>query len=73
MNRPYIVCHMMTALDGRIIGDFMNTPEADIVGGEYKRINDLFHSQAWLCGRVTMEDNFKSEYHLPGFVSSGIE
>lgn len=25
MNRPYIVCHMMTALDGKITGPFMNT------------------------------------------------
>lgn len=29
MNRPYIVCHMMTALDGKITGPFMESPVAD--------------------------------------------
>ena len=27
MNRPYIFCHMMTSLDGKIIGDYMDTLE----------------------------------------------
>ena len=26
MNRPYIVCHMLTALDGKITGPFMESP-----------------------------------------------
>ncbi len=25
MNRPYIFCHMMTSLDGKIMGSYMNT------------------------------------------------
>ena len=24
MNRPYIFCHMMTALDGKIMGSYMD-------------------------------------------------
>ena len=27
MNRPYIFCHMMTALDGKIMGSYMETPQ----------------------------------------------
>jgi riboflavin biosynthesis pyrimidine reductase len=23
MERPYIICHMLTSLDGKIIGDFL--------------------------------------------------
>ncbi len=26
MNRPYIFCHMMTSLDGKIMGNYMDTP-----------------------------------------------
>lgn len=31
MNRPYIFCHMMTSLDGKIMGSYMDTPEGDFV------------------------------------------
>lgn len=27
MNRPYIFCHMMTSLGGKIMGGYMDTPE----------------------------------------------
>ena len=27
MNRPYIFCNMMTALDGKITGSYMETPQ----------------------------------------------
>ena len=26
MDRPYIICHMETALDGKITGPYMDTP-----------------------------------------------
>lgn len=57
-DRPYIVCHMMTAVDGKITGPFMNTNAADVVGEEYERTNDSYRPQAWLCGRVTTDENF---------------
>lgn len=31
MDRPYIFCHMMTSLDGKIMGKYMNTTEGDFV------------------------------------------
>lgn len=58
MNIPYIICHMMVALDGKIIGDYMATEIADIMNSEYDRIHDEFQADAWMCGRVTMDDNF---------------
>ena len=45
MNRPFIVCHMMTALDGKITGPFMSTKAAEVVGEEYERTNESYHSQ----------------------------
>lgn len=61
---PKIICHMMTALDGKITGPFMDTAAAEIVGNEYERTNESYHPQAWLCGRVTTDENF-TFYHQP--------
>ncbi|WP_058302720.1 dihydrofolate reductase family protein [Gorillibacterium timonense] len=58
MSRPYTVCHMMSSLDGRITGPFMETEAAVAAGEEYERINGGYHPQAWLCGRVTTDENF---------------
>lgn len=55
---PKIVCHMMTALDGKITGPFMNAAVTEIVGNEYERTNESYQPQAWLCGRVTTDENF---------------
>ena len=27
MNRPYIICHMVTSIDGKVTGDFLFQPE----------------------------------------------
>lgn len=32
MQRPYIFCHMMTSLDGKIMGPYMETPEGTAAG-----------------------------------------
>lgn len=58
MERPYIVCHMLTSLNGKISGPFMNTAGAEVASNVYETTNTRYHSQAWLCGRVTMEENF---------------
>ncbi|MEO1771918.1 dihydrofolate reductase family protein [Candidatus Enterococcus ferrettii] len=64
MERPYIVCHMLTSLNGKISGPFMNTAGAEVASNVYETTNNRYHSQAWLCGRVTMEENF-TNYHKP--------
>lgn len=56
---------MMTSVDGKITGPYMETGAADIVGREYERTNDLFHPDAWLCGRVTTDEAF-TLYRTPG-------
>ena len=58
MNRPYIVCHMLSALDGKITGPFMDCSIMNPINEEYERINESYHPQAWLCGRVTTDENF---------------
>lgn len=58
MDRPYIICHMVTALDGKITGPYMDTQEAESASEEYERINQFYHPQAWVNGRITVDENF---------------
>lgn len=56
MKRPYVICHILSALDGKITEEFMGTPKAREVGEEYARIRDAFHAEAWLYGTVTTKE-----------------
>lgn len=62
MNRPYIFCHMMTSLDGKIMGKYMETPEGEAAGDVFYNISfgkaPYYKHQGWLSGRVTTDDNF---------------
>lgn len=62
MNRPYIFCHMLTSLDGKIMGKYMETPESKVAGDFFYNIsfgkNPYYKHQGWLSGRVTTDDNF---------------
>ncbi len=62
MNKPYIFCHMMTSLDGKIMGQYMDTPEGSAAGDVFYEIafgkEPYYKHQGWLSGRVTTEDNF---------------
>lgn len=54
MDRPYVVCHMLTSLDGKIDGAFMSAPENRAMGAEYGRLRTVFNCQATLYGTTTM-------------------
>ena len=62
VNRPYIFCHMMTSLDGKIMGPYMDTPEGEVAGEVFYNIAfgkaPYYRHQGWLSGRVTTDDNF---------------
>lgn len=62
MNRPYIFCHMMTSLDGKIMGGYMDTPQGAAAGNVFYNIafgkDPYYKHQGWLSGRVTTDDNF---------------
>ncbi len=62
MNRPYIFCHMMTSLDGKIMGNYMETPEGAAAGDVFYNIsfgkNPYYKHQGWLSVRITTDDNF---------------
>lgn len=57
-SRPYVVCHMLTSLDGKIDGDFMKAPENAPISAEYGRLRDFYACQATIYGTTTMEGSY---------------
>lgn len=64
MERPFIICHMLTSLDGKVIGDFLKTERASYFSDEYEKIHNRYGCKAWICGRVTMEEHFTFGHKL---------
>ena len=56
--KPYIILHMLVSIDGKITGDYMNTDTASALCEEYYRINREYKTDAFACGRITMEGSF---------------
>lgn len=53
MNRPRVICHMVSSIDGRI--DVVDWPADAPYRSEYEVIHAQYDADAWMCGRVTME------------------
>ena len=62
MDRPYIFCHMLVSLDGKIMGKYMDTPEGEAASDAFYRLAfgkaPHYKHQGWLSGRITTDDNF---------------
>lgn len=62
MDRPYVFCHMLTSVDGKIVGKYMQTERSKTAGGVFYDLafgdNPHYRHQGWLSGRVTTDDNF---------------
>lgn len=72
MNRPYVICHILSSLDGKINGPFMAAEAARALGGEYGKIRTEMNADAWLYGTTTVKEflNFrepalKENAHVP--------
>jgi 2,5-diamino-6-(ribosylamino)-4(3H)-pyrimidinone 5'-phosphate reductase len=52
MNKPYVICHMVASIDGRIATSGWNlSPEGR---AEYEHTAATYQADAWMCGRITM-------------------
>jgi len=58
MTRPYIICHMVTSIDGKVTGEFLYKPECEKATDIYYEINRNLKCNGFICGRVTMEGSF---------------
>lgn len=72
--RPYIICHMMTSIDGKVTGDFLCSEKCLEVGETYYELNRNLKGDAFACGRVTMESSFTNGFKpdLSGFSDADI-
>lgn len=54
----YIVCHMLTSLDGKIDGEFFSAPETMPAAKAYGDLRGFYGCQATVYGTTTMEGGF---------------
>lgn len=73
MDRPYIICHMVQSLDGKVTGDFLYTPACEPATELYYQLNRDLPSQGFACGRVTMEGSFTQGWYPDLTAFSGVE
>jgi riboflavin biosynthesis pyrimidine reductase len=58
-TRPYIICLMMTTLDGKILTEnWGSNPKVKELAKSFETIHETFGIGAWIVGRTTMEKDF---------------
>lgn len=65
--KPYVMCHMLCSVDGRILGSRWR-PKGNVPDGLFERLHDKLGGGSWLCGRVTAQEFAKvkgAEAHYP--------
>jgi riboflavin biosynthesis pyrimidine reductase len=56
---PYVICLMMTSVDGKILGEkWGNSPKMKLLRGTFEKIHEEIGIGAWIVGRTTMEKDF---------------
>src|SRR5688572_4963855 len=69
MKRPYVICHMASTVDGKIIAERWGSSLKKYTMA-YEECHESYQSQAWMVGRVTMEKDF-TEGHRPTPAKAG--
>lgn len=54
MKRPFVICHMLASLDGKIDGAFFGAPETAPALKTYGELREFYGCQATLYGTTTM-------------------
>ena len=74
MEKPFVVCHMFTSVNGKIDGEFMGCPAGVPARTKYGNLREFYNCEAMLYGTVTMAGGFSdglvgelpaSELHYP--------
>ena len=58
--KPYVICHMVSSVDGRILGSRWR-PSGNRDAGLFERLHDQLAGDAWLVGRVTGKEFSKRD------------
>src|SRR5258708_35322691 len=62
--KPYVICHMNSSVDGRILGSRWR-PSENRMAGLFERIHEELGGGSWLIGRVTGSEYAKAQAHPP--------
>jgi riboflavin biosynthesis pyrimidine reductase len=66
--KPYVICHMMSSVDGRILP---NRWHPQVEGhGVYERLHNELGCEAWLVGRVTGQEFASRETPCPSYAGA---
>ena len=66
MIKPYIICHMVTSIDGKVTGEFLSRPSYEAATDIYYELNREYNkngANGFICGRVTMEGSFTGGWY----------
>lgn len=58
MDRPYVICHMLASLDGKIDGTFFSAPETAPGLRQFAKARTFYDCQATLYGTTTMQGGY---------------
>jgi len=61
--RPYVICHMLSSIDGKVTGKFLKHDIAIKNSEIYYEINRRLDADCFICGRVTMEESFTGGFY----------
>ena len=56
--RPYIICHMLTSIDGKVTGKFLDDKKIEHLIDEYFKIHSEFNANGFACGKNTFLEGF---------------
>jgi len=58
-DRPYVMCLMMTSVDGKILGEkWGGSPQVKTLIDTFEKAHEELGIGAWIVGRTTMEKDF---------------
>lgn len=61
--KPYIICHMVISIDGKVTGNFLFRPECEKATEIYYDLNRDYDANGFICGRKTMEESFTGGWY----------
>jgi riboflavin biosynthesis pyrimidine reductase len=64
-KRPYVICLMMTSVDGKILGDkWGDAKQVKALTESFEKVHEIIGNKNWIVGRTTMEKDF-TKYAKP--------
>lgn len=65
MNRPYVICHMLQSIDGKIAGGFFREKQTLELAKVYSDISKDYNGDAIIYGTTTAQEMFSSSKTAP--------